>query len=112
MDDSSKIALGIIAAAFLLGVMYIGYREYDRHRDIQEVQDAFGQFAASVPPVTYSPVASVDPRAAADLAARRQLRADQRCLAGTVVSVNGSAYTQDIGADGRPVRCSGREVLR
>lgn len=42
---------------------------------------------------------------------RRQLRADQRCYAGAVVNVAGSTFTQQIGPDGRPLRCSGNEIV-
>jgi len=45
--------------------------------------------------------------AQADEHARRVLGIDQRCLGGTVITVRGNAYTQDIGEDGRPVRCTG-----
>lgn len=39
---------------------------------------------------------------------RRKLSSDQRCVGATVVTVDGSRYTQAKGGDGRPVACSGR----
>ena len=38
---------------------------------------------------------------------RRELAQDQRCVGGTVITVRGNVYTQDLGADGRPIRCVG-----
>lgn len=43
---------------------------------------------------------------------RRTLGTDERCVAGTVIQIRGSSYTQQLGADGRPVACSGRYRLR
>jgi len=45
--------------------------------------------------------------AQADERARRVLAQDQRCVGGTVITVHGAVYTQDIGADGHPIRCTG-----
>lgn len=42
---------------------------------------------------------------------RRALKVGERCIGGTVVEVNGSSYTQALGAQGRPVACSGRYRL-
>ena len=43
----------------------------------------------------------------AALRERKTLASNQRCVAGTVITVNGTVYTQDIGVDGRPMHCSG-----
>lgn len=37
-----------------------------------------------------------------------RLAVDERCIGGTVIRINGSVYTQDVGADGRPVHCAGQ----
>lgn len=47
---------------------------------------------------------------AADLQ-RRQLAPDERCVAGTVVRITASSYTQVAGVGGRLVACSGRYRL-
>lgn len=43
---------------------------------------------------------------------RRRLAPSERCVAGTVIQVRGSAYTQLLGANGRPEQCSGNYRLR
>lgn len=43
----------------------------------------------------------------AALRERRTLAVNQRCVGGTVITVIGTAYTQDTGEDGRPVHCAG-----
>lgn len=40
MESSSRVALGIVAAAALLLVGYIAYSEFQRQRDIAEAQAA------------------------------------------------------------------------
>lgn len=50
-------------------------------------------------------------QAALDLQ-RRRLAPSERCVAGTVIQVQGSVYTQLLGADGRPEQCSGAYRLR
>ena len=43
---------------------------------------------------------------------RRELASDERCVAGTVIRVSESSYTQVLGGDLRPVACSGQYRLR
>ena len=38
---------------------------------------------------------------------RQTLSQDQRCVGGTVITVRGTVYSQEVGADGRAVHCTG-----
>lgn len=42
----------------------------------------------------------------------RALSSNEQCVAGTVVRIEASSYTQASGVDGRPVKCAGRYRLR
>jgi hypothetical protein len=119
MDDAGKIAAGLVGAALVLAVAMVGYREFERQRDIAEVAAMANAF---MQPITQTmrvpdpetvrlevqarPVA--DQRYAADAAERRrqsaQLAPNERCIGGAVVRVEGSSYTQ-LGTLGQPVHC-------
>lgn len=55
--------------------------------------------------------AEAQQQAALDLQ-RRRLDLSERCVAGTVIRVQGSVYIQLLGANGRPEQCSGNYRLR
>jgi hypothetical protein len=113
VEGSSKIALGIVAGAVVLLLGFIGYHEYERQRDIREAQEmmsSLGEYASQA----MADASRQEQRRQAvqtyQQSVERQryvLSSSQRCIGGTVVTVNGTVYTQDISADGRPVRCSG-----
>jgi len=118
MDGSGKIALGIVAAALLLLVGFIGYREFERQRDIAEAKEmmrSLGDYAQQAVQEGQRQRA-VDARQRAEAAQRaleaRRLAPDERCVGGTVIRVGGSSYTQVVGGDLRPVACSGAYRLR
>ncbi|MBT2142398.1 hypothetical protein KK141_22850 [Dyella sp. LX-66] len=122
MDDASKIGLSIVAAAALLLVGFVSYREHEKRQAAEAIEDAIQQFAKEFPPpppIAYPPRADESARqhqAAAFLAAEQrrqalQLAPDERCIGGTVVRVSGNSYTQVAGAAGRPAACAGRQRL-
>ncbi|MGA0587386.1 hypothetical protein ACO2Q2_09710 [Dyella sp. KRB-257] len=118
MDGSSKIALGIIGAAVVGVAGFVGYNEYSRQRDLRDLMDFVGGVQSSAQEMQQSAAmdaAQASARAAARrdaLQRSRMLSPVERCIAGTVVTVSGSTYTQATGSDGRPVACSGRYRLR
>jgi len=112
MDDAGKIGAGIVAAAVVLAVAFIGYREFDRQRNIAEVNAMFrgfselpAQMEAQAVETSRRQRAAQAQRQAYDLQ-RRALSTGQRCVAGVVIQVSGASYTQ-LGTVGDPVRCSG-----
>ena len=118
MDGAGKIALGIVAAALLLLVGFIAYREFERQRDIaqaQQLMQNLGDYAKqAIQDGQRQSAMDARQRAEArqrDLDARR-LSPTQQCLAGTVVEVSRSSYTQVAGVGGRPVACAGRYRLQ
>lgn len=114
MDGSTKIAAGIVAAAVLLLVGFIGYREFERQRDIAEAQEMMQGLTSYAQQALEQGQrqSAYDARQRAEARQRdldrRRLSALERCISGTVVRVEGASYTQAVGADGRPVACSGR----
>lgn len=114
MDDSSKVALGIMGAAVVLAVAFIGYREFDRQRDIAAMNEALAEFSKPDPfglEAEHQQAQHQQAQRRAQVRAvdvqRRQLTGDQRCVGGVVVVVSGSSYSQ-LGSVGDPVRCSGQ----
>lgn len=110
MDDSSKVALGIMGAAVVLAVAFIGYREFDRQRNIAAVNEALAEFSKPDPfglQVDHQQAQQQQAQVRAVDIQRRQLVGNQRCVGGVVVVVNGSSYTQ-LGTVGDPVHCSGQ----
>lgn len=102
MDDAGKIALGFAGAALVAAVTSIGYREFERSRDIAEAT-AIMQ-AISQPIVQTRSVHVPDPeyvrlevqgrriedtRYGADAAERQrrsiQLASNERCIGGVVI---------------------------
>lgn len=86
----------VVLCCCLACATYVGYREYEHHRERAEVQQVVDQ----VQEIVATPsrvVPAVDPRILSERreAARpRRLSADQRCIGGTVVLVSGSSYVQ------------------
>lgn len=118
MDDSSKIALGIVGAAVAVFFCWVGYREFERQRDIDEAKAVLAQIAEIPAQMQRESAAAAEAQRrqrtaiqARDMIART-LAADERCIGGTVVRVNGSTYVQAAGSDGRPEVCEGRMRLR
>jgi hypothetical protein len=117
MEPSSRIALGIVAAAALLLVGYIGYSEFQRQRDIAQAQalmSSLGEQGTRVLAQFHAQDAAQQQRQREAVAMswdRRLLMGNQRCVGGVVVVVNGTSYTQ-LGTVGDPVRCSGRYADR
>jgi preprotein translocase subunit SecF len=122
MDDSSKIAVGIVAAAALLLVGFIGYREFERQRDIDEAQQVLQTIAQTGQQVTAQYQAGLQQVTAQTREqeqlqwvrqerlreyefSRRALASDQRCVGGVVIQVTGSTYTQ-LGSISSPIHCS------
>ncbi|MGB5853107.1 MAG: hypothetical protein WBG85_12520 [Rhodanobacter sp.] len=117
MDSSTKIAGAISAAAVLLFVGFVGYREFDRQRDraeAVEVMQGIGDYAQQALAEGQAAEArrvQAQRRKAADDLRRRELGPEHRCVGGVVVTVRGSNYGQ-LGTVGDPVRCSGRYADR
>ena len=114
MEGSSKIALGFVGAAALLAVVFVGYREFDRQRNIAAVNEALAEFSKPDPfgleadhQQAQRQQAQRQAQARAADVRRRQLAGNHRCVGGVVVVVEGSSYTQ-LGTVGDPVRCSGQ----
>ena len=118
MGSQAGTFWGFVAAALILALAYIGYREYEHHRDMEDlktfvretdeqtkedVKALWSNAAVSAP--SYH---SVDPRIATEAAQAkrpRRLADNQRCVGGLVIAVDGSSYTQT------GERCSGRFVV-
>jgi hypothetical protein len=120
MESSSRIALGVVAAAALLLVGYIGYSEFQRHRDIAEAQAALSSLAEQGRQVV-AQAQQQEWQQAWDLRRQqvrdevnaeqsRRLSGNQRCVGGVVV-VDGASYTQ-LGTVGDLVRCNGQYADR
>lgn len=123
MTDGGRIACGIVLAAVVLAVVFVGYREFDRQRNIAEAQAAMQGLTDSMQNVgrqfdASRQVASEQAARVADAsdtrrlagvlrdAERRHLAANQRCVGGSVVQVDGRTFTQ-IGSIEYPVHCAG-----
>jgi hypothetical protein len=119
MDDSTKIAIGVVAAAFVLVFGFVGYHEYERQRDQDEARQLLARMAVQGQQVVQQyqdgllrARADVQRQLAAqtDASLRDRLRyalaGDQRCVNGTVVQVDGSTYTQ-LGSIQYPIHCDG-----
>jgi len=111
MDSSTQIAGAIIAAALLLFVLFVGYREFERRRDLAEgaaLVQSWGDSAKRALAEGQTQEArrvQADRRQKASDLRRRALLGNQRCVGGVVVVVDGAVYTQ-LGTVGDPVRCS------
>ncbi|UGB47225.1 hypothetical protein LQ772_08070 [Frateuria edaphi] len=114
MDGAGKIALGIVAAALLLVVGFVSYREFERRRDIAEAQELIQSLTGYAQQALQEGQrqSALDARQRAEARQRaldaRRLAASERCVGGTVIRVEGASYTQALGPDGRPVACSGQ----
>ncbi|MHB1271512.1 MAG: hypothetical protein ACYCZD_01875 [Rhodanobacter sp.] len=123
MDGSSRIALAILAAALLLVLGFVGYREFSRQRDMEQGAAVMQQILDSGRDMdrrSASAAAVMNARTVAESRAveqhrqdlvvqawaRRRLASDQRCVGDVVVQVDGSMYTQ-LGSITNPVHCSG-----
>lgn len=117
MDGSGKIALGIVGAAVVLLVGAVAYREFERQRDIREVQEVMQgitSYAAQSLEQDQRAARQQQALRAAQQAverARYELADDMQCVGGYVVQVRGTVYTQ-LGSVGSPVRCTGRVADR
>lgn len=103
---STDVILSVLTLT-AIGMGVAVYRVYFPSADVVPEPVA----APSVP--TVQPVAAADATQMAidfqaSLDSARALGENQRCVAGTVVTVRGSVYTQEIGADAKPVTCRGR----
>lgn len=112
MDSSTRIAGAIVLTALLLFFLFVGYREFERQRDIDEATAAIQQLNDSAKQALADNEAGNAQRAeiqreqTAVAWRRRQLEGGQQCIGGVVVVVEGSNYTQ-LGSVGDPVRCKG-----
>jgi hypothetical protein len=124
MDSSSRIALGIVGAALILLFGGISYHEFERQRDIADAQAMLQSVSGSFTALAQQSQQQIDQQRAqqaeqvrqSQLAAyadkqRHWLAANQRCVGGVVVQVDGTSYTQ-LGSIASPVRCSGQMADR
>lgn len=112
MDGSSKIALAIVGGVLAVIVATIGYKEFDRQRAINQINEGIQVLSDQ----TKAAEAQSNAQAAyqrqrewdkyRDDLARRTLSSNQRCYAGAVVEVHGNTYTQ-LGTISNPIHCSG-----
>jgi hypothetical protein len=112
MEDSTKLAIAIIVSAVILVGGYIAYNEYARSRDIGQAQQALDAFRQNAQQLAYeerrSAQASAEQQAANQRweLSRRRLTSNQRCVAGAVVQIQGTSYTQ-LGTISQPIHCAG-----
>lgn len=112
-----RVFWSVLAALILFGALVVGWRALERQRDIEDANavlqsistlatDAVrdGQQAEAQPQQQQRQQVVTDWR-------RRELASGQRCVAGVVVVVDGTTYTQ-LGTVGDPVRCAGRYADR
>jgi hypothetical protein len=112
MDESSKLALAVVAAAVILVGGYVAYNEFSRARDVDQAQQVLDSFRENgrqvVDEARRSQAAVAQQQAIYEWRerSRRLLAPDQRCVGGAVVQVRGNVYTQ-VGTIDRPVHCDG-----
>lgn len=104
----SAITFGL----FVLGVLSLGAAAnqavQESAKQMQAQQEAFARSQRDARVRQYQQQARARE---ADLR-RRRLSDDERCIAGTVVQISGSSYTQLAGVGGHPVACAGRYRLQ
>lgn len=114
MDSASKIACGLVGAAFVLVGGLVAYDEYNRVRTVHAIEHLAGQFQSDMDHAARDARKARLSRARQKQAqhrrriASRTLADFQQCRGHTVIDVHGSSYVQRVGADHKPVRCSGR----
>lgn len=111
MDSGAKIAYGLVVAAALLVVAGIGYREFERQRNIADVNHAFAELVKISKDPDPMRIRAGAARRERVHNLRRELRAGQECIGGVVILIDGDSYRQ-LGRVGDPVKCSGRYADR
>lgn len=106
------VPVAIVLGCCVLSATYVGYREYEHRRDVVDadrlLSDArvqAGRLSVWLAP----PVVTPDPRRSAEVVAAsrsRRLAANERCVGGVVVVVEGSSYSQT------GERCNSTHVVR
>jgi Flp pilus assembly protein TadB len=112
-----RVFWSVLAALLIFGAVVVGWRAWERHRDIEDARAIMSNITDTVSQaVQQSQVQSADileqRRRVAEFQLRqsyendlkRVLSPNQRCVGGIVVEVNGSTYTQ-VGSISRPVHC-------
>lgn len=104
--------LGALVAFGVLVLVVAGLRERAIERQQAEAWNAVMKAARDPDPMGLRALAAkrhaAEEAARARDLARRQLRSNERCVGGTVITVEGASYTQALGPDARPVACSGQ----
>lgn len=114
MDDATKIACGLVGAALILVGGYVAYREFDRMRTVHELKQVAEQFQSNTNrAIQQVKQAQITRHRRQDAArqrdiASRTLDGTQKCVGHTVIDIHGSTYVQRLGADRRPIHCTGR----
>jgi hypothetical protein len=111
MDSSNSVVLGLVLAALVLVVGYVGYREFDRQRNIREATEFVGQLAAMPGQMAAQARHDEARRHAIDLR-RRLLAPNQRCVGGVVIVQHRDGGFSDLGYVGHLVTCAGRYADR
>jgi hypothetical protein len=109
MDQSSKIALSIIAAGVLLVVGFIAYSEFLRQRAMRDAEAIVESFHEAVVAGQEQSRQEAQARWRIQQTIRRSetLAPNQQCVGGVVVQVDGNRYTQ-LGTIASPIHCQGR----
>ncbi|HEX7813583.1 hypothetical protein [Dyella sp.] len=105
---SAALAAGLFLVVWRLAVIY--YAQYSAEQAIRQMSEQ--QQLAAQHLVDQQHAATVErenerQQEQAKTLAARTLAQNQRCVGGTVITVNGNAYTQNLSMDGHPIHCSG-----
>lgn len=113
-----RVFWAVLAALSIAGIAVLGYQRYREYQAAEMMQRAMEQLAAIPAQLQRNAAATTEAQRrrqevlrAQDVMART-LAADEQCIGGTVIRVNGSTYVQALGGDGRPGACEGRMRLR
>lgn len=109
-----KVFWSVLAALGFAAVVILMYDRIQEYRAAAAFQGAMEQIA-QIPAQAQREAAVASEQQQRRQAAlqiqdmmARTLAADEQCIGGTVIRVNGSTYVQVSGADGRPEACAGR----
>ena len=104
MSGSMRVALAIVAGAVILAGTYVGYREFERRRDMVYVEAAFRKLQIEMPhsaqPITRDALTKV-------------LDRNQKCVSGSALRWDVDEVSQAVTIspvmtlDGQPAKCTG-----
>lgn len=94
MVMAMSLPMAVVIGFSALALTYVGYREYEHRRDLAEAKEVLRSLERPVTAVIRE--ARVSPQFSSQTSAfqSRRLAANERCMGGTVIVVEGSSYSQ------------------